>query len=381
MLEGETLLVFADDWGGHPSSAQHLVRRFLPSNDVIWVNTVGQRMPRWDWRDARKIGAKLRHWSRVSMRMSEPMPRIHELVLAPLPLGRAARWFNALILRRAVRKWLAGSPRAAFILSTLPLTADLAGAMPETTFVYYVVDDYASWPGLGGPLVRAMDEQQARASDLIVAASRSLADLHQSSARRHVAYLPHGVDVARFARVRRNRALRHTGKNADVVFFGALDERIDRDLLGGVIRARPALKFLLVGPGMSIPCLEIDASNVVWRNAVSYDELPELLSNCAVAIVPYVKGPLGERLSPLKAREALAAGLPVVATDVPELRSLGRGVYLGRTLDELLGSLDRALSEPDNVPSIEELAVDSWEARAEQLSALMLAARAVRRQP
>ena len=40
------LLVFADDWGRHPSSCQHLISRLLDRHRVAWVNTVGMRPPR-----------------------------------------------------------------------------------------------------------------------------------------------------------------------------------------------------------------------------------------------------------------------------------------------------------------------------------------------
>ena len=39
------LIVFADDWGRHPSSSQHLVRELLPQYPTLWVNTVGTRRP------------------------------------------------------------------------------------------------------------------------------------------------------------------------------------------------------------------------------------------------------------------------------------------------------------------------------------------------
>src|SRR5438094_4010940 len=44
-----SLLVFADDWGRHPSSCQHLIRHTLGRYDVYWVNTIGTRTPRLDW--------------------------------------------------------------------------------------------------------------------------------------------------------------------------------------------------------------------------------------------------------------------------------------------------------------------------------------------
>jgi glycosyltransferase involved in cell wall biosynthesis len=163
------------------------------------------------------------------------------------------------------------------------------------------------------------------------------------------------------------------------VLFGALDERIDRELLRAVIKARPDLRFLLVGPGMTQSGFLSDASNVERQEAVSYAELPGLLSQCGVALLPYVRGDFGARLSPLKAREALAAGLPVVASDVPELRSLPRGVHLARTAEEMLAALTQALAAREDVANLEELAADSWEARAEQLSQWLLAARVERR--
>jgi glycosyltransferase involved in cell wall biosynthesis len=113
----------------------------------------------------------------------------------------------------------------------------------------------------------------------------------------------------------------------------------------------------------------------VRREAVSYADLPAALADASAAILPYVGGDFGRRISPLKAREALAAGLPLVATDVPELRTLGRAVHLGRDAAALAASLEAALAAgPGALPSPEDLAGESWEARAEALSEMLLAA-------
>jgi hypothetical protein len=39
------LLVFADDWGRHPSSCQHLVRELLPRIPILCVNIIRTRKP------------------------------------------------------------------------------------------------------------------------------------------------------------------------------------------------------------------------------------------------------------------------------------------------------------------------------------------------
>src|SRR5262249_605774 len=56
------LLVFADDWGRHPSSCQHLVRHLLDRHEVFWVNTIGTRPPRLDWATVSRAPEKLKQW-------------------------------------------------------------------------------------------------------------------------------------------------------------------------------------------------------------------------------------------------------------------------------------------------------------------------------
>jgi glycosyltransferase involved in cell wall biosynthesis len=395
LLENATILVFADDWGVHPSSAQHLFRRFLGRNRVVWFNTVGLRLPRPTLRDGAKVLRKLRAWSGLGAREAAPAtaggavatdagprPEVVDLPLVPLPLGRAARAANARLLRRAVRTRLGGAPgdAAPVIVTTLPLTADLVRAIPGATFVYYMVDDYAGWPGLGGALVKRMDEDQAAGADLVVAASRALAALHAVRTRRPPEYLPHGVDVAHFAAARSLRDARRARGEAplaDAVFFGLLDERVDRRLLADLARARPNTRFALLGPAAEAAGTELAAlPNLARFPAVPYGELPAALARFDAVLLPYVRGDFGARLSPLKAREAIAAGLPVVATEVPELRAVGAGVGFGASAAELATVLEAALAGMIAVPPAADLAADSWEARAERLSELLADARA-----
>src|SRR5262249_42021005 len=54
-----SFVVFSDDWGGHPSSCQHLFRHVAATHQVLWVNTIGMRRPTMAWSDARKAFEKL----------------------------------------------------------------------------------------------------------------------------------------------------------------------------------------------------------------------------------------------------------------------------------------------------------------------------------
>ncbi|MGN4982985.1 glycosyltransferase family 1 protein, partial [Aeromonas dhakensis] len=53
------LVVLGEDWGQHPSSTQHLIKRLLPDYRVLWVNSIGLRRPRLNVRDLGRLGRKL----------------------------------------------------------------------------------------------------------------------------------------------------------------------------------------------------------------------------------------------------------------------------------------------------------------------------------
>jgi hypothetical protein len=69
------LVVFSDDWGRHPSSAQHLIRQLLPRYRVDWVNTVGTHRPQLSLGDLRRGVEKLKDWT-AGPRKSEPAAAI-----------------------------------------------------------------------------------------------------------------------------------------------------------------------------------------------------------------------------------------------------------------------------------------------------------------
>ena len=75
--------------------------------------------------------------------------------------------------------------------------------------------------------------------------------------------------------------------------------------------------------------------------------------------------------NPLKVREYLAAGLPVVSTDIPEVRIL-KHCRVGRTHEEFIEQIEAAL---DNPPSREEISdsikSESWEAKVDELREIM----------
>ena len=108
--------------------------------------------------------------------------------------------------------------------------------------------------------------------------------------------------------------------------IGQLSSRIDIELLTSVVNAGCSL--LLVGPVARNWEPErfaklIALPNVRWVGPVPFEKIAGYLRVIDVGITPYVDSAFNRASFPLKTLEYLAAGKPVVSTDLPAVRWLG----------------------------------------------------------
>ena len=83
--------------------------------------------------------------------------------------------------------------------------------------------------------------------------------------------------------------------------------------------------------------------------------------------MPFRLNELTLNSNPLKVREYLAAGLPVVSTAIPEIESLGL-CAIGRDPAEFIAAIQRALVDPGPSPARSESVRDQgWERRVEEI--------------
>jgi hypothetical protein len=205
-LSGHDLVVLSVDWGRNPFSCQHLFKRVLPTNRIIWVNTVGYRSVRLTRYDLKRGWEKLANWFKGlgEVKISTPASFTFS-VLNPLmfPFGRITliRAFNARSVSRAILN------RMRFlrfvdvvVIATVPSTADVIPRLPKKKVVYCCVDDFSQWLGLQGELTRAIEEKLLRHADLVAATSEKLQQT-RSNGTRPTRLLTHGVDVGHFKEV------------------------------------------------------------------------------------------------------------------------------------------------------------------------------------
>src|SRR5262249_34487752 len=115
-------------------------------------------------------------------------------------------------------------------------------------------------------------------------------------------------------------------------FYGLVAEWVDLEAMRQVALLYPHGSVVILGDTNNADTGSLRAlSNVHFLGHRAYSELPGYCKAFDVALLPFLRNELTENANPLKLREYLAAGLPVVATDIPEARALAHyGILLAK---------------------------------------------------
>jgi glycosyltransferase involved in cell wall biosynthesis len=169
---------------------------------------------------------------------------------------------------------------------------------------------------------------QLRWADAVIAVTPGLAgyvaEVTGRPGNHHV--VGNGADVDRF-----HPASASVGTNPHpyVVFIGALAPWQGIDVVLNAARAAawpPNVDLVIAGDGKERGRVEVAAlgsQHIRWLGAIPYSEVATLLAGSLAALVPRANRPNARfGLSPLKLFEAMACGVPVVASDLPGLREI-----------------------------------------------------------
>jgi len=327
---GPPIVCFANDYQGDPTSKHHIMRILAGYTDVLWVESAGMRRPRFsNPLDLRRILARLRRSTAGVRRDGAAHRRLHVVspLSVPLPGRRAATRVNRWLYHRSVTRALARLrlDRPPLLWVYTPTVAPYLASLPQAGLVYHCVDRWWAFADYDAAVMRACHAQLCRQADLVFASSTELlADCEGHTSRAHL--VRHGVDWEHFSKA----ALAPAPRPADIAdipgpiigFFGLVHEWIDQDVLCRIAAACPDATLVLIGR------VQIDASrlralpNVRLLGQRPYEQLPAYAAAFDVALVPFVRSDLTVAVNPIKLREYLCAGVPVVATALPEIQLL-----------------------------------------------------------
>jgi len=374
------LIVFADDWGRHPSSSQHLIRELLPHYPTLWVNTVGTRLPKLTLTDLQRGYGVLASWLGTRDQAWSPNHPLGLQLVAPKMYpgfrNRLQRWFNRAQIVRAVRKQRMAGYRAV-VITTLPTTADLAGELGADRWVYYCVDDYSKWPGADHQVMQRMERELVAKTDAIAPVSEFLRSrLKTLAPDTDTKIIEHGVDTALWASPNIKTKLPEIwpdDRKPISLFWGLLDERMDIDWVRA-LAGDQSCEIVMAGP-QAPACSESLGFWCKLTGPAPMTDLPAYAAASQVLIMPYIDAPVTRAMQPLKLKEYLATMKPVVVRDLPSTRPWADCCDLASDEESFVRLVrERAqtgIPDAQRVARQRRLVTESWTAKAAQLAELI----------
>ncbi|HVV19472.1 MAG TPA: glycosyltransferase [Pseudonocardiaceae bacterium] len=318
-----TVLVSGANFDGVRGSEKAIAEALVRYTDILWVDPpVSPATPR----RYRRFDTEGPAWR---PRLGTERPGIQRLTPVVLPgLTRPGiRLTTWPLVRRQIRQALGDRVPFAVVACSFD---DVLGGWPDTTrTVLYGTDDWVAGAELMGQRASRLRRQERRAlarADLVLAITPELAGRWREFGT-DPALVPNGCDPDAYRDVDTvEPAPLPDGFPMPVAgVVGQLNDRLDMDLLAAV--ADSGLGLLLVGPRDPgwLPRrwdALVARPNVHHSGAVPFAELPRWLARMDVGLTPYTDTAFNRASFPLKTLEYLAAGRPVVGSDLPAVRSL-----------------------------------------------------------
>lgn len=381
------VVYFGNDWQAeNRTSSHHVATRLAKAMPLLYVDSPGMRAPSASGRDfkraLRKIAAALKPPVRVG-------DNFWHCTVPQLPFRRmpGVEAFNRLFSRWAVRRALrhAGISRC-ISWFVVPHPGFMARRLGEELCVFYCIDDYAAHPGVDAAMIGQRDEALSRCADLLFVAPPALLEAKRAL-NATATFAPHGVDTELFGRAcdpRTEVPAAARGLPGPVIgYIGSVHEWIDLELIAWLASERPQWSFLLVGHAAADVSALRDLPNVHLVGAQPYAALPAWAKAFDAAIIPYRLNRQVANANPLKLREYLATGKPVVSVRNAEIEKFSRWVRIADDRAGFLAALDAAIHDNGDeacAARIAAVADQTWDRRVEDVLDAVAQAMAARQQ-
>ncbi len=319
------IVYFGNDWfADNRTSSHHVARQLAARANVLYVECPGLRAPAASSRDAMRVVRKVARAFRPAIEVGEGLT-VKTLVQWPAhgspTVARLNRSWSRATAKWAMRALRPGALRSRGAPSrTSPASSSDLGAR---AIVYHCIDDYAALPGVdadggagdGRPAGALRRPGDCRLRAGVREPPRAEPEHHAGAPRRGLRSL-RPRPLAMRCRCRPNWP---TYRGPIVGFTGLIERWIDVDLIGWLAGEIPQATFVMVGR-VAIPDEQLpSAPNLRWLGPRPYERLPEYGARFDAAIIPYRLNAQVHAANPLKLREYLSMGLPIVSVSTPEI--------------------------------------------------------------
>ena len=374
MLEHCDIIVLSGDWNRkNPGSVQRVTEILARHNRILWVSGIPIRPPRLRTGDFKRIADKVRKMLGTPTQTNNhtiPVTEVHPFFI-PFYDNVAVRRFNDRLLRSAI---LGRIQELGFkdyiVLPSNPMAAGVIGTLGESSSHYLCIDDYGANEGTFACLSELEQEILQK-----VDSSWSMSDVLMKSripksGENH--FFPEGVDLDHF-KVRGGlppAALANV-KKPIVGYYGLLASWVDYELIVRCAAAYPDVSFVIMGKATTDISILGQRPNIKCLDHVPYEDLPSYAELFDVGLIPRRINRLTVAMNPLKLLEYLAMEMPVISTNLPEVKKFGDLVFVAEDDDRFVRFVGEALK--DNTPERRRMRRAhaerfSWQSVAERMS-------------
>ncbi|AIM16354.1 hypothetical protein HW35_08815 [Bacillus sp. X1(2014)] len=156
-----------------------------------------------------------------------------------------------------------------------------------------------------------------------------------------------------------------------ICYFGIVQDRVNLELLSKV-REVVGIPVQVWGKiwGQNPEIIKKKYKNLDFMGEYHYSDLPKLMNNAKIFVIPHYVNDFSNSMDPLKLYEYLSTGKPVVSSNINSVYGLDELVEIATDDESFIEGIKRALNE-DNVDLVEKrkqfAKLNSWENRVNEL--------------
>lgn len=254
------------------------------------------------------------------------------------------------------------------------------------TLVYDIIDFYTDPNPKKDKLLFEQKKELLIKADIVTAISNTLKKQYSKIFRnKKITVIPQGFNLNK---IRKNIKIKQLENLKNIVgYTGALNERLDYNLLLKLISKTPKINYVFVGPIEENPNFSaqnkkkeikklFSFKNFVWLDQQPKEKIPSIIKYFDVCIIPYdILQKFNKFCYPMKLFEYFYAEKPVVSTPIEELKYFDELVKIGKDADEWQNHINHLLKNkwPKNLKEIEKKLAknNSWKNKIEKISSLL----------
>jgi len=188
------------------------------------------------------------------------------------------------------------------------------------THIYDMQDDYTSYDTYKIPFVSHLDKSAIKNSDVVVAVSITLNNKIRKFRKKTTITIQNGIDLNEFKKINKEKARKilKLPKGRIIIYIGEISRLKGVDILidafKDVKKAFPDAILLL--SGRILGSINVNQKGVIYEEYPKRSEVITALNAADVAVLPNRKSSFSKYCFPYKLFEYMAAGLPIVATNI-----------------------------------------------------------------